>query len=214
MRSVSAFVEAGVGMAYNSGTAAWVFDLDLWGRCGQGMDEHHALRDLSQDLGGDVGLQVVERIWGDEQAFDRDRVPCTTDERAVTFAILGDVRQQTMTFLQSCTAAELDFTDPSRSLPSFADWHSLRQMGWHIADTESRYYLPSLGSPAKPRAADLIDELAESGRHVRTQLHDMSADLVAVEDDQVWTTVKLLRRLAWHERSELAAMREMRATIR
>jgi hypothetical protein len=131
-----------------------------------------------------------------------------------TLAILDDARQKTIALLHSCTAAELDFAEPTRSLPSFADWHTLRQMGWHIADTESRYYLPSLGLPSKPRAPDLIDELEESARHARTQLRDMSADLVAIEDDEVWTTVKLLRRLAWHERSELATIREMLAIIR
>jgi hypothetical protein len=40
---VLAYLEADVGMADDHTTAAWTFDLDLWGRCGQGMDEHTAL---------------------------------------------------------------------------------------------------------------------------------------------------------------------------
>lgn len=214
MRSVSAFVEVGVGMAYDSGIAAWVFDPDLWGNCGQATDEGSALRDLSQTLGEDIDLHVVERIRGDEQAFERDRIPCTPNERTVTVAILDDVREKTIAFLQSCTTAELDFTDHARSLPSFANWHTLRDMGWHIADTESRYYLPSLGLPTKTPATHLIDELMESARHVRGQLCGMPSDLVVVDEGEVWTTVKLLRRLAWHERSELAAMQDMLTKIR
>jgi hypothetical protein len=38
----------------------------------------------------------------------------------------------------------------------------------------------------------------------------MERDRVVEADGEVWTTTKLLRRLAWHERSELRVMRELR----
>jgi hypothetical protein len=82
-------------------------------------------------------------------------------------------------------------------------------MAWHLADTESRYYLPSLGLPARPAEPDLITELAASAEHVRTTVHAMPADLVRHERGEIWTTTKVLRRLAWHERAELVTMHQL-----
>lgn len=214
MRTVHVFVESGVSMAYDVGTAAWVFDDDLWGTCGQGTDEGAAVRDLQRILGRRTTLVVAERVAGDEQAFERDRLPCTRRERTRTRQILLDTRRRTTDLLRSCSPAELDSEDHNRSLPSFAGWRTLRQMGWHIADTESRYYLPSAGLPAKPREPNLLDELVVSAEHVREQLLAMPDDLLAETYDEVWTSVKLLRRLAWHERGELAVMRRMLARLR
>jgi hypothetical protein len=44
MRQVLAYLEADVAMAADHTTVAWAFDLDLWGRCGQGPDDNSALR--------------------------------------------------------------------------------------------------------------------------------------------------------------------------
>ena len=214
MRSVSTYVENGVSLAHDVGSAAWVYDLDLWGTCGQGTDQGAALRDLRRRLGHRVDLVVVEQIRGDEQAFARDRLPCTRDEREVTLDILGRVRRETIALLRSCTPAELDSEDHNRALPSFASWRTLRQMGWHIADCECRYYLPAAGLPTRSRRTDLLEELAESAAHVRRQLRAMPADLRAARDGEVWTAVKLLRRLAWHERGELEVMRTMLRRLR
>jgi hypothetical protein len=90
------------------------------------------------------GFEVAERIVGNERAFQRDRLPATA-ETARTVAILRSVRPLTVRLVASATGAELDWRDPERRLPSWARWHSLQQMAWHLADTESRYYLPSLG---------------------------------------------------------------------
>jgi hypothetical protein len=81
------------------------------------------------------------------------------------------------------------------------------EMAWHVADTESRYYLPRLGLPARPREADLMAELAASARHVREAVDGLAADLVRAHGDETWTTTKVLRRLAWHERSGPHVMR-------
>lgn len=140
-----AYVENDAGMAQAHASAAWSFDLDHWGRCGQGGDEPSALLDLQRTLGVQTELVVAERVTGDEQAFDRDRLPCNDLERRATTMILRGVRPQTIGLIRSCSDAELDWDDPERVLPSYARWRTLRQMGWHVADTESRYYLPCLG---------------------------------------------------------------------
>ena len=82
-------------------------------------------------------------------------------------------------------------------------------MAWHLADTESRYYLPSLGLPSRPRLPDLPDELAASAAHVRRTLLAAPPDLIRTDAGETLTTTKLLRRLAWHEPAELVTMRAL-----
>jgi hypothetical protein len=139
-------------MAGDRAAAAWAFELDLWGHCGQGPDEEDALRALCHDLGTGVKPIVVERISGDEQAFLRDLQPAEDAEREITLAILAGVREETVALVTSSGAAVLDFDDPTRTMPTWARWRTLRQMAWHVADTESRYYLPALGLPGIGRA--------------------------------------------------------------
>jgi hypothetical protein len=203
------YVESGVGMAFDAGAAAWTFGLDHWGVCGQGRDEESAIVALRRALATDRQLTVAERIRGDERAFERDREAATEQERQVTLRILGEQRPQTLQLLGSCPPEVLDFDDLTRQLPAFAKWRTLRQMLWHIADTESRYYLPGLNLPQREAAADLVTELRMSAEHVQTVLTSMPLNTVVEGDGQVWTSRKLLRRLAWHERSELVAMRAM-----
>jgi hypothetical protein len=80
---------------------------------------------------------------------------------------------------------------------------------WRPTPTESRYYLPSLGPPARPRLFDLLDELTASAEHVRRTLRTVPPDLYRTDHGQTWTTTKVLRRLAWHEPSELITMRAL-----
>lgn len=205
----SAYVESDVAMASAHGSAAWVFDPDAWGLCGQGSDEASALVDLRRVLDRHVEVVVAERVKGDERAFVRDRLPCTDSERYATLSILATTRPQTIELLRSCSAAELDWDDPERVLPSYARWRTLRQMGWHIVDTESRYYLPCLGLGYREPARALLEELELSAAHVRKVVETMPAALVVEGEQGAWTTVKVLRRLAWHERSELTVMQAM-----
>jgi len=211
---VSVYVENDAGMAADHSSAAWAFDPEFWGSCGQGDDEASALLDLQRTLGRDAQLAVAERVHGDERAFARDRLPCTQDERRVTLAILDAIRPQTIALLRACSDAELDWDDPERVLPSYAGWRTLRQMAWHVADTEGRYYLPSLGLGYRERVPGLMDELRLSRDHTRQLVETMPSDLVTEGERGVWTTVKVLRRLAWHERGELAVMRGMLAKAR
>ncbi|HEY6746180.1 MAG TPA: hypothetical protein VI357_10745 [Mycobacteriales bacterium] len=200
-----AYVEIGVAMAYDSGIAAWSYEPALWGRCGQGPDEPTALANLTPGP-----VTVAERVVGDEQAFGPDLRPATDAQRQATIEILTRARAETISLVAGATAEILDRDDPARTLPSFAGWRTLRQMAWHLADTESRYYLPSLGLPPRPRLPDLLDELAASGEHVRRVLATIPPDL-RTDTAEVWTTTKLLRRLAWHEPAELATMQTLAA---
>lgn len=202
-----AYVEIGVAMAYDRGSAAWTFDLRHWGECGQGRDEAAALADLSARTAEEP--VVAERIHGDERTFRRDRDPATDAERLATVAVLTDVRALTIAYLESCPDDLLDAQDPDRVLPGFARWRTLREMAWHVADTESRYYLPMAGLAGRARGHDLIEELRLSHRHVIDAISAMPADLDVITDGTEWTATKLLRRLAWHERGELDAMRAL-----
>lgn len=199
---VLAYVENGVAMAYDRGSAAWTFELDWWGVCGQGPTEEAALAELRTRVGEE--LVVAERIEGDELVFARDRLPCTEAERQRTLVILADARAGTIGLVRACSDAVLDWDDSERELPTYARWRTLRQLAWHVVDAESRYYLPSTGFGYREPLPDLLDELEASGEHVRATLAAMPADAAA---GQGWTAVKLLRRLAWHERGELDVMR-------
>ncbi len=179
-----------------------VFDLDRWGRCGLGGSEAAALGDLHRALSGPVETVVAERIEGDEGAFARDCMPCTDRERQATVAILREIRPLTIALLRSCSDAQLDFDDPQRVLPLWASWRTLRQMGWHVPDTEPE------------RVNDLFEELESSAEHVQRVVEVMPADLVVEGTQGTWTSTKELRRLGWHERGELVAMRAMLAKMR
>jgi hypothetical protein len=99
-------------------------------------------------------------------------------------------------------------------LPPWASWRTLRQMAWHVADTESRYYLPRLGLAGRPREADLLGELQRSAEHVRAAVSSVAPTRLRRSGGEVWTTTKLLRRLAWHERGELVVMRQLAERVR
>lgn len=81
-------------------------------------------------------------------------------------------------------------------------------------NTESSYYLPNLDLGYRERAADLFEELELSAEQVQRVVEVMPADLVVEGTQGIWTSTKVLRRLAWHERGELAAMRAMLAKMR
>ncbi|MBE1875439.1 DinB family protein [Myceligenerans pegani] len=203
------YLDQRAGMAEDGWSAAWTFDLPYWGTCGQGPDDDAALADLATRCGLDADVfEVAERVdratTGDETVFDRDRVPASEAERAATLSILERSRARTLELIRAAGPHVMEYRDPDRTLPAYASWHTVGQLAWHIADTESRYYLPLLGLPPRPRAEDLVTELEESGAYVRRVVSGMDPDLTAEWDAHgAWTSVKVLRRLAWHERGEL-----------
>ena len=70
------YVESAVNLGSANGFAAWTFDLEHWGACGQGQTASAAIHQLRQMTGQD-DVTVVETIVGDEKSFARDRVPAT-----------------------------------------------------------------------------------------------------------------------------------------
>lgn len=211
-----AYVDQRAGMAQDGWSAAWSFDLEHWGACGQGPDDARALAALAarcglgaHDPGGAV-LDVAERVdraaSGDETVFLRDQLPASEPEREATLAILERARAETLELVRAAPPAVLSYRDPDRTLPPHAWWHTVGQLALHIADTESRLYLPALGLPARDRASDLVTELEESGAHVRRVVSRMAPDLATSDRHGSWTSVKVLRRLAWHERAELEVL--------
>ena len=91
---MKAYVDQRAGMAADGWSAAWTFDLEHWGTCGQGPDDAAALADLGVRCGlGTMAveagaLQVAERVdrarTGDETVFARDRVSASEAERETT----------------------------------------------------------------------------------------------------------------------------------
>lgn len=209
------YVETGAGLYRHGAAGAWTFDLPLWGLVGMGADETSALVALEVATGSAMDtFTVAERIHGNELAFDRDREPATADEFATTRSLLAVAREETIRLVSSASEAELDWDDPARRLPRWATWRTPRQLAWHIAETESRYYLTGLGLPARPPAADLLTELRESHEHVLATLSELPPDRVNHRNGKEWTTLKVLRRLAWHETGELVALRRLLARAR
>lgn len=214
---VSVYVERGVRGHRGEVTVAWSFDLRYWGHCGQGHDERAALEALSRAAGIDPDAMVVaERIEGHESAFERDRCPATPEELARTVEILKAARADTIALVRSATVAELDWRDPDaeRAGPGGPRWHTIRQAAWHFCDTESRGYLAKLGEPPPPRSLDLLTELERSHQHVLATLARLSPSRSRSLGGETWTTVKVLRRLAWHERAELLPVRLQLARAR
>jgi hypothetical protein len=208
-------VETGAGLHRHGAAGAWTFDLPYWGLVGLGNDEASALVALEVATGHPVEtLSVVERVHGNERAFARDREPATADEFAMTQCLLDAARDETIRLTSAASPAELDWRDPARRLPDWARWHTAHQLAWHIADVESRYYLTGLGLPARPRASEVVTELRKSHQHVQATLRDLPADRVNHHDGTEWTTVKVLRRLAWHEIGELVVLRRLLARAR
>jgi hypothetical protein len=194
---------------------AWSFDLRYWGHRGQGADERSALDALSRSAGIDrEAMAVAERIEGDERAFERDRCPATPEEVARTVEILKAARADTIALVRSATVAELDRRDPDAAQARSGglggvSWRTIRQAAWHFCDIESRVYLAGLGEAPPPRSLDLLLELERSHQHVLATLARLSPHRSRSLGGETWTTVKVLRRLAWHERAELIPMRNL-----
>lgn len=205
------YLEHPVRMAWSHGAAVWSFDAATWGVCVQGRTVEEALGSWADRFGG---AEVVEVVEGDEQAFRRDFRPASDTEMEHTLSALGRQRKRALAVLHDQPDEILDFDDPDRRLPDWASWRTVRQVLWHVCDTESRYYLPQTGLPGRERREDLAEELAASAAHVRAVLATMPRALVNRTGGEVWTSTKLLRRLAWHEAGELDAVDELLARWR
>lgn len=200
------FIENGVAMRYDAGSTVWSFDGDLWGRCVQDETEPRALARFEELYGP---CSVMERIEGDERSFARDRVPATDAQRRWTRKILSGQHDRAIRLLRAIPVRALDFDDPDQQIASYATWRTPRLVFWHIADTESRYYIPRCGLPDRDRLPDLEQELMASHAYAMQTIDSIGAEANLTTGHEEWTSVKLFRRLAYHERVELDIIEAM-----
>ena len=228
---VALAIRQGVDVGDAGGVEAAALDIEHWGLDAYGRDETDALEQLTSvahsrftaflEAHGDscrasdeVTVVSHQTHLNEEGAYDFERESARVDERARTLELHGWARADLLKMLRDAAEEELDWADPDRELPSWAWWDTPRKMAWHCAITETRYYLGRLGiAPPDPFAAltrplpapstsDLLELLFISQEHVRLWVERLPDCLVVETEDEVWTTRKVLRRLAGHERDE------------
>jgi hypothetical protein len=188
--------------------AVWSFDLSAWGECTQAPSESDALSPFAARVHLEPEqLQVVERITGPEAIFFKDTLPASDEQIAKTIEILSEQRARTLAIVASTTDTELDAEEEGVVQPGWMTWRTPRQILRHIADTEARAYPRWCGLPELEPVEDLRLELARSALHVRDTINEMPRTFRTEHRGEVWTPVKLLRRLAWHERVESVFLR-------
>jgi hypothetical protein len=188
--------------------AVWSFDLAAWGECTQAPTEREACAQFGRRVGVPVDdLEVGERITGPSAVFAQDLLPAVDEQIFRTTEILDAQRALTLDLLNAAGDRELDATDPAIVQPAWMSWRTPRTILRHIADTESRAYPRWCGLPQLEPIPDLRVELDRSADHVRQLITSMPRAFQTEHRGETWTPVKLLRRLAWHERIELIFLR-------
>jgi hypothetical protein len=153
----------------------------------------------------DRAVRVVERVHGDEVLFSRDAEPCEVDEIDLAIRLLTASREDLIETVSSLPPDALDWEPPYRSFAAWATWKTVRATLAHIANTETRYYLPSVGhEPRLPPAPvdggwrEFLPEHREEATRFLRGMHD-AADRARVSQDGDWSLRKVLRRLVRHE---------------
>ncbi|BDI22907.1 hypothetical protein [Herbiconiux sp. L3-i23] len=192
-------------------TRAWAFDLAHWGVCRTADTTAGALSALQRATRVST-IELEEVVEGPDPAFSRDLEPASPGERAATLSILDAARRRTLELVAGATEDQL--TRPAAWAPHVdaQGWESAEALAWSFADAESRTYLPALGLPTRPRLADLALELQRSHAHVVRQVQTLEdVRIRTTAEGGEWTSVKLLRILAWRERSLLPLFEELLA---
>lgn len=202
------YVDTGPGMTAVGEVAAWSFDLEHWGECGQGITEETAVANLARRT-GNAQQRIVDRISlaMRDEVFEADLRPATDAQVSVTADILRRERRRTMELVARASVDQLEAADEGVAQPVWMRWRTASAIAWHIADTESRHYLRLVGGGERAPVPDLLGELEESGHWIQAQLLSIRRDAVERQGTALWTTVKVLRRLAWHERVESVFLR-------
>jgi hypothetical protein len=149
---------------------------------------------------------VVERVRGNEVLFSEDIGPCSQEEVDLAIELLSHSRADLLAAVHSMPSGALDWDPPYRSFAGWASWRTVRQILAHIANTESHYYLPSIGYEPRiePALADgdweeFIElHRAETLRNLR-DLRDSVDRSRVTRDEEEWSARKVLRRLVRHE---------------
>jgi hypothetical protein len=202
-----------------TGWNAWCLDLlgfATWGpsegdvlrRVPGKLDEHlkWLLRHEVQHGDSSGGTEVVERVRGDEVLFGPDREPCSTAEIDLAIELLSASRSDLLATVSSLPQAALDWDPPYRAFADWASWRTIRQILVHIANTETHYYLRSIGyeprrRPATPKGGweePLRQHRDETVLFLRKLRHDPDRARVSLGEEQ-WSVRKVVRRLVRHE---------------
>lgn len=153
------------------------------------------------------GLKIVEQISGDEVLFEADRAPVTDGQIDRTIRLLRASRGELVRTLESLPGGALDWDPPYRAFASWATWRSIRAVCAHIANTETHYYLPSIGYPPRippaPADGDWRRFLPRHRQETTARLEDLRASSdrtrLRIEQEEQWSAAKVLRRLVRHE---------------
>lgn len=201
------YVDAADGMAGLGEVAIWSFDLDTWGECTQAPSEAAALEKFAR-RSGRSDLVVAERITGPRQVFDRDHRPASDEEIDVTLRRLVTQRAATVDLITRAAAAgALDAQDAAVVQPAWMPWRTPRAIAEHLIADASGAYLKRLSLPVTAPRGELLADLIASGDHLQHVVRTMPRDRVTDYRGEVWTSVKFLRRQAWHEGVEQVFLR-------
>jgi hypothetical protein len=202
-----------------SGWSAWCLDLvglatwaptesEVLARVPTKLDEYQSwvARHGIQAPDSDCSIRVVERVRGDEVMFSRDVESCETSELDLAIQLLSASREDLLSAVSSLPSAALDWDPPYRSFASWATWRTVRAILAHVANTETHYYLRSIGQQpcSMPAEADgnWAEFLPEHRQETIRFLEGVraSSDRARVSrDGEEWSLRKVLRRLVRHE---------------
>ena len=204
---LKAYIDAADGMAGLGEVAVWAFDLDIWGECTQASSETVALEKFAR-RSGRSDLVVEERITGSDQVFDRDYRPARDDEIDATLHKLETQRAATIDLVARAAAAgALDARDATVLQPAWMPWRTPRAIAEHLIADACGAYLKRLSLPVTSPRGELIEDLIATGNHLQQVIRTMPRDRVTDYGGEVWTSVKFLRRQAWHEGVEQVFLR-------
>ena len=171
------------------------------------------------DPGLNLSVEVVEQIRGDEVLFAWDRDPATFGELDQAINLLQASRSDLVTTLEWLPAATFDWDPPYEGFLPWARWRTVRQVVAHLANTETHYYLPTIGfhPSAEPVPGDSEWQSFLAGRREEVvECLDRlrhTPDLAQVTEAwaEGWSVRKVLRRLVWHERLHTKSIRRIAA---
>ncbi|MFD1713732.1 DinB family protein [Amnibacterium flavum] len=201
-----AYVEVHTDETGGMSSRAWTFDLGFWGTARTAETAVGALAMLQRSTGAPT-IELEEQVDDFDPSFARDLEPATPGERATTMEILERARARTLELVENAEWWQL--SRPSNEVPDIdpLGYASAGDLVRAFADKESRVYLPALGFEPREPLPDLVDELEASHEHVMRVVASLPDVLISVTPDGgEWTSVKLLRMLAWHERAHLGLL--------
>lgn len=215
-----AYVERHISELGTPVIRAWSFEPSSWGTVGTGHDSESAAEDLRRWTGWDR-VEIAEDIDGHDIAFSRDLHAATPGERTLSVAIARMERQRTLALLRETEPWNLGRPVSDAGVAGEA----LRIADLRVTTTadllrrlialesvEDRRSL-GLAGQASGMAGDPVDEvpetveamtraLTESHLAAATAARHLPPRLIrAAPTVGEWSSVKLLRLLAWRERA-------------